>query len=137
MDENNFKLNPFFQIFNNRGIGSIIPENEEEKKYLDEVLESVKRKVKRLSKENSNILNEDIKTTRDINTLKKSCEEFLYIKSKTTSSKVMIKYKQSVKYLIIFFGEKKLLKDIDKRETNLFMFTRMHLATGAHKHLAS
>lgn len=120
MDENNFKLNPFFQIINNRGIGTIIPESDEEREYLDEVLESVKRKVKRLSKEDSNILNENIKITRDTNTLKKSCEEFLYIKSKTTSSKVMIKYKQSVKYLIIFFGEKKLLKDIDKRETNLF-----------------
>ncbi|MEA3331578.1 MAG: site-specific integrase [Campylobacterota bacterium] len=98
---------------------NLVAENETEKKLLAEMEKTVTAKINRLSKDH-NVAIED-STTRDTMNLKTYTDKFLLFKEKTgTSKKVMMKYRQAVEYLIIFFGAKKNLKNITNKEANDF-----------------
>ena len=98
---------------------NLVAENETEEKLLKEIEKTVVNKIKRLGK-NHNV-NIDKEEERDTNTLKKYTDLYLEFREKTnTSQKVMIKFKQSIEYLIIFFGEKKKIKDFTNRDANDF-----------------
>ena len=103
------------------GSGSLnlVAENETEKKLLAEIEKTVTAKINRLSKDHD-VAIEDA-TTRNTMTLETQTTKFLLFKEKTkTSKKVMMKYRQAVEYLIIFFGAKKNLKSITNHEANDF-----------------
>lgn len=98
---------------------NLVAENEEEEKLLKEIEKTVVSKIKRLKRTHS----VDIETDeqRDTNTLKKLTDMYLEFREKTnTSKKVMMKFKQSIEYLIIFFGENKKVKDITNKDANDF-----------------
>ena len=100
----------------NIGGGSLnlVAENETEQKMLAEIEKTVTAKINRMSK------NHDVgiqsNETRDTLTLKKYTDRFLEFKEKTnTSNKVMMKYRQAIDYLIIYFSDKKKLKKYHKQ----------------------
>ena len=98
---------------------NLVAQNETEKKLLAEIEKTVTAKINRLRK-NHDVSIEDA-TTRDTMTLKTYTDKFLLFKEKTgTSKKVMMKYRQAVEYLLIFFGEKKNLKSISNHNANDF-----------------
>lgn len=99
---------------------NLVAENEEEEKLLKEIEKTIVKKVKRLKSTQHNV---DIQTDeiRDTNTLKKLTDEYITYRRKVkTSNKVMMKFKQSIEFLIIFFGEKKLVKDITPKDNMNF-----------------
>ncbi len=55
-----------------------------------------------------------------IQTLEKSCEHFLNFKSKIVSPKVIIKYKQAIDYLYVYFTQKIDITSIDVKGANDF-----------------
>lgn len=98
---------------------NLVAENPTEEKLLKEIEKTVINKIKRLSKDYDVAIEED--ETRDVNTLKKYTDLYLEFRKKTnTSPKVMIKFRQAIEYLIIFFGEKKKIKDITNKDANDF-----------------
>jgi len=108
-----------FQYIRTENSLTIEPENETEKKLLDEIEKNVKNKVKNLSKDYEDIKNIP-QTQRDTLTIKKGCEEYLTFKTKTTSEKNIIKLKQMTEYLKLYFGDKKLIKQITPIDSNNF-----------------
>ena len=98
---------------------NIVAENEEEEKLLKEIEKAAIAKIKRLRRDYNVNIESDEK--RDTNTLKKLSDMYLEFREKTnTSEKMMIKFRQAVEYLIIFFGEKKKVKDINDKDANDF-----------------
>jgi len=99
---------------------NLVAENEEEEKYLKEIEKTIVNKVKRLKKRQHKV---DIQTNeiRDTNTLKKLTDEYIKFREKVkTSEKLMMKFKQSIEFLLIYFGEKKLVKDITQKDNSEF-----------------
>ena len=108
--------NKGYTTFLGKNSFNIIAENEEEEKLLKEIEKTIVNKVKRLKKDNHNV-NIETDEKRDTNTLKKLTDEFITYRGKfKTHPKVMMKFKQSVELLIIYFGEKKLVKDITPKD---------------------
>ena len=102
-----------------KGSLSLVAENETEEKLLSEIEKTVTLKISRLSKNHD--VSIDSKETRDTRTLKKYTDKFLDFKEATgTSNKVMMKHHQAVEYLIIFFGDKKVIKNITSEDANDF-----------------
>lgn len=98
---------------------NIVAESEEEEKLLKEIEKAAIAKIKRLRRDHNVDIDSDEK--RDTNTLKKLSDMYLEFREKTnTSDKMMTKFRQSVEYLIIFFGEKKKVKDINDKDANDF-----------------
>ena len=98
---------------------NLVAENEEEEKLLKEIEKTVVNKIKRLKRTHSVDIEND--EQRDTNTLIKLTNMYLDFREKTnTSNKVMMKFRQSIEYLIIFFGESKKVKDITNKDANDF-----------------
>jgi integrase len=94
---------------------NLAAENEEEEKLLKEIEKTLVSKIKRLSKNHSVAIETD--ESRDTNTLKKLTDEYIIFRGKIkTSQKVIMKFKQASEYLIIYFREKKLVKDITTKD---------------------
>ncbi|MBW6488436.1 tyrosine-type recombinase/integrase [Sulfurimonas sp.] len=111
--------NSYYTINNLGGNGLILtPENEEERLLLSEIEKTIIKKIKLISKDKKVSVSQE--ETRDIQTLKKSCDKYIDFKSLLVDNRVMMKYRQSIEYLFIFFGEKKLIKDITIQECNDF-----------------
>lgn len=90
---------------------NLVAENEEEEKLLKEIEKTVVSKIKRLSKNHRVSVETD--EIRDTITLKKVTDEYITVRETfKISPKVMMKFKQSIEYLLIYFGEKKLVKEI-------------------------
>lgn len=105
---------------------NLIAENEEEQKLLVEIEKTVISKINRLSKDNC--VNIENKEQRDTNTLKKLSKLFVEFREKTgTSNRVMMKYKQALEYLSIYFGDNKKVKDINERDSNDFQLFLLSL----------
>ena len=95
----------------NTGKGiTLTAENEVEEKLLSDIENSVNDKINRLSKShNVKCIN---KTVRDRLTLKTCCTQYIEFKEQVVSTKSMMKYKQAVEYLYVYFGDKKHIKSI-------------------------
>jgi hypothetical protein len=108
--------NKGFTTFLSNNSLNLVAENEEEKKLLREIEKTIVNKVKRLKRDNHSV-NIETNEIRDTNTLKKLTDEFIIYRGKVkTHSKVMMKFKQSVEFLNIYFGEKKMVKDITPKD---------------------
>ncbi|PHO09101.1 hypothetical protein CPG37_10915 [Malaciobacter canalis] len=105
---------------------NLVAENEEEEKLLKEIEKTIVNKVKRLKRDNYSVSIETDEI-RDTNTLKKLTDEYISYRGKVkTSDKVMMKFKQSIEFLLIFYGEKRLVKDItskDNMDFQLFLLS--------------
>jgi len=98
---------------------TIVAENEEEEKLIKEITATITNKINRLSKTHN--VSSTTLTTRDKNTLKRCSEHFLNFRELAkTSNKTLIKYKQAINYLNMYFGENTLVKNIDKLEASNF-----------------
>jgi cobalt-precorrin 5A hydrolase len=114
MSEQN-KFKPYITHLSKNSL-NLVAENEEEEKLLKEMEKALINKIKRLKskKHNVNIESDEI---RDTQTLKKVTDEYIKFKQKLKySNKRMYKFTQSVEFLIIFFGEKKLVKDFTSKD---------------------
>jgi integrase len=120
MIERDNNLKDKFQVSKSEGGISIIAENETERKLLDEMQNTVLSKISRLKKEHNEIIEEDLQSRKRI-TIKKVCEDFIELKKDINlAEKQIIKYYQALDYLIVYFGEKKAVKDITALDANEF-----------------
>jgi len=90
----------------------------DEENFIDKIVEEISQKLsisKKVSPPTS------IPQSRaKIQTLEKSCEHFLNFKSKVVSQKVMMKYKQAIDYLYVYFTQKIDITSIDVKDANDF-----------------
>lgn len=98
---------------------TIAPENEAEKKLMDSMEDNANNKKQRLSKQYSEVIATDYQKRQQL-TLKEVCEDFLSFKIQTTAVKTMMKYKQCVEYLYIYFGEKHKLNNLAIKDASKF-----------------
>lgn len=113
---NQFK--PNYQIERHENNITLIAENDEERKLLDEMEKTIKTKINRLSKDYK--VNKHDNETRDTFTLKKCSDEFLDSKQDITSKDTMSRVNLAITYLLMFFGEKQIVKNINSRDANNF-----------------
>ena len=93
-------------------------ENKVEEKLLSDIENTVNDKINRLSKtHNVKCIN---KVVRDRLTLKTCCSQYIEFQEQVVSKKTMLKYRQAVSYLYVFFGEKKQIKGITTKDTSDF-----------------
>ncbi|QOP46294.1 tyrosine-type recombinase/integrase [Sulfurimonas paralvinellae] len=117
----NDMINTHYQINNMGGAGLVLTaENEDERKLIAEIEKTIIKKIKLLEKENN--VSIENKETRNSQTLKKSCEHFLKVKSaeKRGNTKIMYKYNLTVEYLYIYFKASKNVKDITNLDATNF-----------------
>ncbi len=95
---------------------NLVAENETEEKLLKEIEKTIVNKIKRLKTQQHSV-NIETDEIRDTNSLKKLTDEYIKYREKVkTSVKVMYKFKQCIEFLNIYFGEKKLVKDITQKD---------------------
>ncbi|MFA6195722.1 MAG: tyrosine-type recombinase/integrase [Sulfurimonas sp.] len=118
---NPWNTNSKLSIININGSLIVSAENEEEKKLMAEFEKTVIAKANRLSKINDNVIVQS-KETRDTLKLKQLCEELLEFKEKNNKNnqKLLIKYKQVIEYILIYFTDNQLVKQITRKDANDF-----------------
>jgi len=92
----------------------------DEENFIHKIVEEISQK---LSISNKTPINSYVSTPlsrNKIQTLEKSCEHFINFKSKVVSPKVIIKYKQAIDYLYIYFTKKIDITSIDIKDANDF-----------------
>jgi integrase len=110
--------NSTYTMVNNGNNIVLTAENEVEEKLLSNIENTVSDKINRLSKtHNVKCIN---KTVRDRLTLGTCCSQYIEFQEQVVSKKTMLKYKQAVSYLYVFFGEKKQIKGLTTKDTNDF-----------------
>ena len=112
MASNDFKQ---YQSIKTKNSITLIAENEQEEKLLAEIEKTAIAKIKRLKRNHS--VNIETNEIRDNNTLKKLTDEYLKYKEKLVKDKKHFnRFEQAVEFLHIYFGEKKLIKDITQKD---------------------
>ena len=107
-------------IYQKAGKGFIVlPETEEEEKIIQQIEDSARKKGDQLSKLHKNVISEDYEK-RKVLTIEDCSIDFLEFKEQTTSSKTMLKYKQAVEYIYLYFGEKTKINSIGYEEASKF-----------------
>jgi len=112
-------LNDMFIIQKVGDLVQVLPENEAERKLLDEMEETVKNKANRLSKKYSDVVSSHYQM-RQLISLKEACEDFLNLRAEITAEKTMKKYRQCVEYLYVYYGEKTKLNSLSIKDASKF-----------------
>jgi len=113
------KFNKTYSVVNT-GNGIIVtPENEEERKRLDDIERTVTNKINRLSKSYSDINHIKYEKQEGLK-IKECCDEVLEYKTRVTSPKTMLKYKQALEYILIFFGANKNIRTLTNKDASEF-----------------